>query len=40
MEVHKKEHVHNNGETVRLSIWDPTISQLPKERAYARKNKE
>ncbi|CDW80619.1 small gtpase [Stylonychia lemnae] len=40
MEVHKKEHIYKNGETVRLSIWDPTITQLPKERALARKNKQ
>ena len=29
MHVHKKEHVMGSGETVRLNLWDPTVSMLP-----------
>jgi hypothetical protein len=40
MELHKKEQVHKNGETLRLCIWDPTLTMLPKERLTKRKNRE
>ena len=38
MEIYKQEQICRNGETVRLCLWDPTISMIPKERATKRRN--
>ena len=40
MEVHKKEHVYKNGDTVRLAFWDPCITMLPKEKIQMKLNEK
>eukprot|EP00347_Sterkiella_histriomuscorum_P020238 403338563 len=40
MEIFKKEQMHKNGETVRLCIWDPTLTMIPKERLTMKRNKQ
>ena len=38
MHVHKKEHILGSGETIRLNVWDPTVTMLPQEKILKQLN--